>query len=270
MATPNVGRADLLIELASEQFQAQRVLIRAPRARLEMADGTYRLFDREREAMVTVLPEHGVFYREDPRKLAQTHQRFVRRLRENEQQLSEDIDAAAPTAVQQQWQALRERWRLDVTSSDLQRAPLAIVSLTDQADPARAGGFECRLVKAELEHYDHSVRACLVGAEAIGAGQRDLELLESLFWYLDRLRTATAPAAQDDPGVTPGLIARLMDHSGELVLGAARWTRTDEQARGTRWQVDDVWSAFLEPGQFRVAEDHTMVKPPYARARSHR
>ncbi|MDZ7787379.1 MAG: hypothetical protein U5K73_04355 [Halofilum sp. (in: g-proteobacteria)] len=259
---PTDARADLMIELEPIDRQPTRLLVQPPRVRLEMADQRYRLYDAELDAMVSVFPEYGVFYEEDLAALERERAAFLKDLRQNREAIEERV-ARAPEGVRARWREMVAQWRLD-EASDAPGSPRAEIDSIDErnAEEARAGGFRCTVNRIELAGRDEQMRACLADPEDMGIDRSDLDTLAAMFDYLERQRMVAGPVPDDAPGLPPGLIAELIERTGQMVLGAARWKGEDE---GTGWVVTALWSARLEPSRFAVEDAYRHVQPPYGR-----
>lgn len=262
MPTPQ-ARGDLLIELEGVAFQAQRIMVKPPRVRLESGNGDYRLYDREMDAMVTVTAGDGVYYEEDIDALQRQRERFIRELRENRDAIEERL-ADAPRSERQQWSEMVARWDLDAEDGTGGGSASAgmIEALEPRDERARVGGFECAMYEVELTDRVDSMRACLAELDELGVSDADFETLHAMLGYLARLHDAVAaPGNRDMPTLPPGLIDELMERTGMMVLAAARW----QDDTGTEWQIDDLWSAIIEPAQLSVDDEYRRVSPPYAR-----
>jgi len=258
---PLAAHADLLIQLEDRHFGFERLEIRAPRIRVAQASAntSYRVFDAEMDAMVTVMPQRGVFYEEEPAALARSAEAFARHLRSNRAKI-ENRMSEAPSPVRKRWRELKRLW-LDNNAAATARDRYAIDAIEALDEQARAAGFRCDMFRVTLTNSEDSVRVCLASVETIGAKPTELETLQSLLRYTERMRHAGL-MHPGQPVVTPGLLAALIERTGRFVLGAARWR--DEL--GQAWQVKDVWPTIYEDERFVVGEDLRSIPAPYKTA----
>lgn len=255
------AHADLLIELPATATQAQRILVQPPRVRLETDGVAYQLYDADMDAMVTVRPDYGVFYEEDPASLETAGRRFAATLNERRAGIERRLSGDSAEA-RSQWEDILEQWRAEAPAEGAGAgAAERIASIAPDEDPESVvAGIQCRSMRVTLHGSDDRMLVCLAPAETLSATPEELRTLVSMFRYMERLRHAARARRSDPLTIPPGLLAAVMDRTGMFVLGAARWNAGASRA----WEVADLWPGRLDASQFAVPGHLREIAPPYA------
>ncbi|TQE98229.1 MAG: hypothetical protein FKY71_14945 [Spiribacter salinus] len=255
---PIPGHTDLMLELKAGQYEASRILIKPPRVRVEYVGRHYQLFDRDQDAMVTVLEDEGVFYREEPEALSRARNetlevaaRFMRWGTANLERMPKPVFGA--------WSDLAGHWGLAEGDGLAPPAPPRVDAVDGLDETANAGGFECELHRVRLRTHADRIIACLAPRSTVGIAAADLAILGELFTYLERLRSATMLAPTDRLGLPPGLVAEVIDHTDKVVLALVN----RDVGNDSLWEIDRLWSADLDDARFYLPDDVTQVVAPY-------
>ncbi len=255
---PLASKGDLMIELNAGQHEASRILVKPPRARVDYVGRHYQIFDQERDALVTVLPDAGVLYRERPDVLADKRDGSLEAFGAFMDRLASNL-ARLPKLQFGSWDDLATLWGV-VDTGFAPPAPIRVESLESLDEVARAGGFECTLYRVHVRARSDRIIACLATKSEMGIAVADLETLRKLFAYLERLRMAAQLVPMEPLGLPPGLMAELIAHTDQMVLALVN----QEMDTNSIWEIHQLWSADLDESRFHLPRDPTQVVVPYA------
>lgn len=256
---PVTSHADLMIELNPGQQEASRVLVKPPRARIEFVGTHYRLFDADQDAMITIVEDAGVYYRESPEALTARRDEVLTTAGAFLDWLAAGLEQTPRTAIGA-WDDLANLWGLAGTDALDGPRPIRVEAVERLDEVAQAGGFECELYRVTLSAHRDRIRACLAARSEVGIAPADLVTLQALFAYLERLRIAGTPTPAEPIGLPPGLVAELIAHTDKVVLAIVN----DDMVTGGLWEVHRIWSADLDPSRFYRSGELQQVIAPYA------